>query len=373
MTKIASRGVLPLWHVYSLFSHKDGSDQVMGPLLLYFSLHCAYKYCLWRLPCLPLIWHFLSIATHTHTRMHARTHARTHTHTHTHKKTKTDWPSLSPLWCISQMLWRLCSFSQLRRLPLWQKVNEWVDLVTWVVGTLSTYPPVVKQADGSACGSHTDSPVSCSWSMPGEVKGQAEYTTRSWKIELNSMLCRKRRHGWNITTQTHTRAASHTDEAVSWCCCTFLCNMLAKYRVSFCRACQSSGTVFSLRHTHMRERVCTHSHTQAHTHLHWTAKTTLHSMCVGQLWQSLPDWTVESFMVINQHTKHSLQVRLTIRQEMQRGSHEVTFYPQPFLQREREREREREKIMFPHFILGKDFFWQQDSQRRRGSKQKRKK
>ena len=47
-------------------------------------LTTADKYRLCRLLCLPFIWQFLFILTHTHTRTHARTHTHTHARTHTY-------------------------------------------------------------------------------------------------------------------------------------------------------------------------------------------------------------------------------------------------------------------------------------------------
>ena len=47
------------------------------------------KYCRYRLPCLPFVWHFFSLwhthtNTHTHAHIHTYTQMRVHTHTHTH-------------------------------------------------------------------------------------------------------------------------------------------------------------------------------------------------------------------------------------------------------------------------------------------------
>ena len=61
-------------------------------LLYFFFLRCAatyFKYRWYRLPCLPFVWHFLFIVTHTHTHTHTHAHSRTHTHTHTHTRAHT--------------------------------------------------------------------------------------------------------------------------------------------------------------------------------------------------------------------------------------------------------------------------------------------
>ena len=83
--------------LFSFFFCKDGSDRLMKRAsfsccnFLCVVLAAAYlKYRRCRLSCLPFVWHFFFIVTHTHT--HTHTHARTHTPTHarTHPSTHTE-------------------------------------------------------------------------------------------------------------------------------------------------------------------------------------------------------------------------------------------------------------------------------------------
>ena len=63
-------------------------------------------------------------------------------------------------------------------------------------------------------------------------------------------------------------------------CSIFLCNVLAAaWSIAgiACRACRSSGTFFSLWHTHTRVRAHTHTHTHTHTHIHTHARTHTHT------------------------------------------------------------------------------------------------
>ena len=87
----------------------------------------------------------------------------------------------------------------------------------------------------------------------------------------SSVIFKWQRHTY-AQTHTHTHRHTHTHYCCVFLCVCACCYLRKVWPISLadiaCRACHSSGTFFSLWHTHTHTETHTHAHmyTQAHRH-----------------------------------------------------------------------------------------------------------